>query len=49
MREEHFIRARALMLSCEEVIDAGAPIGKLNEYNGKLLEIAKEKGLLHYD
>ena len=44
--EALFEKAKALMLSCERVIDAGAPMGKLNEYNGELKELAKEKGLL---
>ncbi len=47
--EALFERAKELMLSCEKVINAGAPIGKLNEYNGKLLELAREKGLLDAD
>lgn len=41
-----FERARALMLSCERVIDAGTPIGTLNGHNGKLIDTAREKGLL---
>lgn len=45
--EALFERARALMLSCGKVINAGTPIGKFNEYNGKLLDIAREKGHLH--
>ncbi len=44
-----FEKAKALMLSCEKVVDAGAPVGSFNGHNGKLLEIAKEKGLLHDD
>ena len=45
--EALFERARALVLSCGKVINAGTPIGKFNEYNEKLLDIAREKGLLH--
>lgn len=47
--EALFEKAKALMLRCEIVINAGTPIGKLNEYNGKLLELAREKGLLDAD
>lgn len=43
---ELFEKAKALMLSCRSVTDAGTPVGKLNEYNGKLKELAREKGLL---
>jgi iron complex transport system ATP-binding protein len=46
MTEAHFEEAERLMLSCDRVIDAGAPLGKLNAYNGKLKELAKGKGLL---
>lgn len=45
--EALFERARALMLSCGSVTDAGTPIGTLNGYNGKLIDIARKKGLLH--
>ena len=44
--EETFGRARDLMLSCRRVIDAGAPVGTLNEANGRLIRIARENGLL---
>ena len=47
MNELHFEKARELMLSCESVIDAGTPIGELNGPNGKLLDIAHEKGLIN--
>lgn len=46
MTEAHFGKAKLLMLSCGRAIDAGAPAGTFNEYNGKLIELAKEKGLL---
>ena len=42
-----FERAKALMLACESVIDAGTPLGTLNAMNGKLLELAGEKGLVN--
>lgn len=44
--EGSFEKAKTLMLSCEKVIDAGAPIGTLNGYNGKLIGIAREMGIL---
>ena len=44
--EETFKRAKELMLTCERVVDAGAPVGSFNEANGRLLAIAREKGLL---
>ena len=43
---ELFERAKELMLSCESVIDAGTPAGTLNGANGRLIALAKEKGLL---
>ena len=46
MSEEQFERAKELMLACESVIDAGTPLGTLNAMNGKLLELAKDKGLI---
>ena len=46
MTREQFEEAKRLMLSCTTVIDAGAPSGPLNEYNGALISLAKEKGLL---
>ena len=47
--EALFEKAKALMLGCENVINAGTPIGSFNEYNGKLLELAAERGLLNVD
>lgn len=44
--EELFEKAKALMLACEKVIDAGTPVGTFNEANGRLLVFAREKGLL---
>ncbi|MBR0135228.1 MAG: ABC transporter ATP-binding protein [Clostridia bacterium] len=45
--EELYEKAKKLMLSCERVINAGAPLGPLNAYNGKLIELANEKGLVY--
>ena len=45
MDEPVFEAAKALMEKCGSVIDAGTPTGKLNEYNGRLLELARRKGL----
>lgn len=44
--EETFIRAKALMLTCEKVIDAGTPGGSFNEANGRLIELARKSGTL---
>ena len=44
--EETFIRAKELMLTCEKVIDAGSPVGSFNEANGRLIELARKKGML---
>ena len=41
-----FEEARELMLSCDSVIDAGTPIGTLNEANGRLISLAGERGML---
>ena len=47
MNEAQFERAKEIMLACESVIDAGTPQGTFNALNGKLLELAREKGLTH--
>ena len=44
--EETFIRAKELMLTCGKVIDAGTPVGSFNEANGRLLALARAKGLI---
>jgi iron complex transport system ATP-binding protein len=44
--EELFEKAKTLMFACEKVIDAGTPVGTFNEANGRLLALAREKGLL---
>ena len=38
-------RAQRLMLSCEAVLDAGAPQGSLNPLNAALLALARERGM----
>ena len=43
MNEQHYEQAARLLLRCEKVIDAGTPIGRLNQMNGKLLALAREK------
>ena len=45
MNERHYEQAATLLLRCERVIDAGTPIGSLNQMNGKLLAIARENNL----
>lgn len=45
MNEEHFGDAARLLVQCEAVIDAGTPIGTLNQFNEKLLELAHEKNI----
>ncbi|MCR5611621.1 MAG: ABC transporter ATP-binding protein [Clostridiales bacterium] len=44
--EELYEKAKELMLSCKAVADAGTPVRALNEANGRLLALAREKGLL---
>lgn len=43
---ELFEKARELIEKCGAVIDAGTPVGTLNEANGRLIKLADEKGLL---
>ena len=42
MREERFEKAAQLLKRCPQVIDAGTPIGPLNEKNRSLLELAHQ-------
>ena len=49
MTEDHFKKAAALMESCGSFIDAGAPVGSLNSFNGKLLAFAREKGIKQFE
>ena len=48
MTEEHYRRAADLLLRCACVIDAGTPVGTLNRMNGRLLALAREKGIPLY-
>ena len=41
MAEEKFREAAELLLTCTQVIDAGTPVGTLNGFNGRLLELAR--------
>lgn len=43
MEEEQFRKAAELLLTCTQVIDAGAPVGSLNGFNRRLLALAREK------
>ena len=42
MNEQHYEQAAEVLLRCERVINAGTPIGHLNQMNGKLLALARE-------
>ena len=48
MTEEHYRQAAEMMCCCQYVMDAGTPIGTLNSMNGRLLTLAKEKGIPVY-
>ena len=48
MTEEHYRQAAEMMCRCQYVMDAGTPIGTLNSMNGRLLTLAKEKGIPVY-
>lgn len=48
MDESDYQAAADVLRRCREVIDAGAPIGELNQYNGRLLALAKEQGIPVY-
>ena len=48
MTEEQYRRAADLLLRCACVIDAGTPVGTLNRMNGRLLALAREKGMPLY-
>lgn len=45
MNKAHFDAASELLLKCTTVINAGTPIGTLNQFNEKLLELANEKNI----
>ena len=40
-----FEQAAQLLKECTSVIDAGTPVGRLNEKNGRLLSMARQLGL----
>ena len=46
--ERHFEKAAGQLCECEAVIDAGAPIGTLNQLNEELLKLAGEKNIPVY-
>lgn len=43
--EAKFNEAAEILKQCSFVIDAGTPVGTLNEFNGKLLELAKKENI----
>ena len=45
MNAQHFERAAKLLQRCELVIDAGTPIGSLNQMNEKLLALARDRNI----
>lgn len=45
MGADAFDRAAAQMAQCGLVLDAGTPVGTLNEANGRLLRLAREKDI----
>ncbi len=45
MTWQQFDKAAQVMKQCRQVIDAGAPAGKLNEKNRRLLDFAKQQGI----
>lgn len=45
MGEAQLDEAMRLLSGCQYVLDAGAPLGKLNRMNGRLLQAARERGL----
>ena len=48
MTDEQFGEASDLLLRCEAVIDAGTPIGTLNQRNLKLLRLAEDHNIPVY-
>lgn len=45
MAEDDYLAAADILKRCKAVIDAGTPLGKLNQYNSRLLDFAKEQGI----
>lgn len=48
MCDAQFEQAARLLLSCEAVVDAGTPIGTLNQRNRQLLQLAEERKIPIY-
>lgn len=48
MTREHYQTAAELLLTCRQVVDAGAPVGELNRFNADLLALATEHGIPIY-
>ena len=48
MTEAHYQQAAQILLRCACVIDAGTSVGTLNSMNGRLLDLAREKGIPLY-
>ena len=48
MTNEQYAQAAKLLEQCEGVVDAGTPVGTRNALCGRLLELAKEKGIPVY-
>lgn len=45
MTEQHYEKAAQLLLQCGAVIDAGTPVGTLNQMNRRLLDLAVGQGI----
>lgn len=43
--EKDFASAKEMLLQCKTVIDAGSPIGSFNQFNKRLLQLAKEQSI----
>lgn len=48
MTNDQFKKASEQLLCCEAVVDAGTPVGTLNQFNGELLQLAKERNIPIY-
>lgn len=49
MNKSHFDEASRLLMECEAVIDAGAPVGEFNRLNAELLKLAEMNGIPVYN
>lgn len=45
MTQAHVDAAAKLLLQCERVINAGTPMGSLNQRNAELIQIARQRGI----